>query len=66
MKHGDMHHAVVAVEELGGVVSAEKVAEKLKGFWAGHGSLGEDVPDVERAKTALLAAEEHGILQVEQ
>lgn len=64
MTHGDMHHAVVAVEELGGVVSAEKVAEKLKGFWGGHGSLGEAVPDVERARTAILAAEEHRILEV--
>lgn len=63
---GDMHHAAVAVEELGGVISAEKVAERLKGFWAGHGSLGEDLPDVERAKTALLAAEEHRILEIEQ
>jgi hypothetical protein len=55
---GDMHHAAVAVEELGGDVNPRKVARRLKGFWGSN--------DVERARTALLAAEDHRILKVER
>lgn len=46
---GDMHHAAVAVEELGGNADAAEVAKRLR--W-----------DTARAKTALLAAADHGLI----
>ena len=53
---GDMHHAVVAVQELGGLASAAEVALKLR--WIGD----DRRPDAERAKTALFAAQEHDLV----
>jgi hypothetical protein len=44
-----MHHAAVAVEELGGNADAAEVAKRLR--W-----------DTARAKTALLAAADHGLI----
>lgn len=63
---GDMHHAVVALHELGGSASPSDVAEKLRWFappgdattlrWAD-----DRYPDRQRAKTALLAAADRGL-----
>jgi hypothetical protein len=54
VKVGDMHHAIVALDELDGHATPTEVALKL-------GWVDEDRrPDAGRAETALLAAHEHG------
>lgn len=58
MKLGDMHHAIVALEELDGIATAEEVALKLR--WIGR----DHRPDKERARTALIAAYEHRYVEV--
>lgn len=59
---GDMHFAVVAVQELGGEANPEEVAERLR-WYTGHPRItyGRSL-DVGRARTALLAAHDHGFL----
>lgn len=52
MKLGDMHFAVVAVQELGGLASPAEVALKLG--WVDR----DNRVDERRAETALLAAAE--------
>jgi hypothetical protein len=76
---GDMHRAIVAVEELGGTATPEEIATKLR--WCRDIKEGESladvvafidsrgnvfargVLDVNRAETALIAACEHGYFE---
>lgn len=53
---GDMHHAVVAVYELGGEASPAEVAMQLR--WTAD----DRRVDEQRAETALLAAQDHGYI----
>lgn len=58
---GDMHHAAIALEELGGAASPREVAERLRGFWSDE-PFADATPDVRRTETALRAAEEHCLI----
>lgn len=45
-------------------ITAEDIAERLKGFWS-EVPFAEAEPDVERARTALAAAREQGLIPAE-
>lgn len=59
----DMHKVVAAVDELGGAAAPKEVAENLSWLKDEDDDV---VYDVERAKTAMIAAEEHRLLKSEQ
>jgi DNA-directed RNA polymerase specialized sigma24 family protein len=53
-----------AVTEREVTVTAEDIAERLKGFWSDL-PFAEAEPDVDRARTALAAAREQGLIPSE-